>query len=59
MDILEEVVVEIRNEGSRMAEECLEIGKADGNCSRGILNEYWNLGLEEFRDFKGEEFKND
>lgn len=36
MDILEEVVVEIRNEGSRMAEECLEIGKADGNCSRGI-----------------------
>lgn len=33
MDILEEVVVEIRNEGSRTAEECLEIEKADGNCS--------------------------
>lgn len=26
---------------------------------RRVLNVYWNLGLEEFRDFKGEEFKND
>lgn len=26
---------------------------------RRVLSEYRNLALEEFRDFKGEEFKND